>query len=355
MNPPQVVHKEIDPVQIAGIQAVVEGRSGIFPLFEPLREACGDAICGPAMAIYHYGEVQEGFLVEAAFPVSRAVETGTVHTRQLEGARATTMIHRGPHDTIRDTVLQVFDYGRTHAGAAGGQREVYLTLELDQPEENVSEIQLIRHEWDRLLANGMERMLGTDARERVMAGIEQITPESSQGAYAEWIRGAMDRLDAVTDDPGDKYQIVSCCAHVFPEGRIAHLRELYEATRDIDGVLREMYLDPAWYEDPVRQENVLYMTKVPFDPEGFEKGTTPAERRKAYCHCAFARPYLDKVPSELSPTFCWCGTGWYKRLWEGILGAPVEIDHVETLLKGNDCCTLRITLPLELEGEMTPE
>jgi hypothetical protein len=97
------------------------------------------------------------------------------------------------------------------------------------------------------------------------------------------------------------------------------------------------------------------MRKVPYDPEGYEQGATPVERRKAYCHCAFVRPYLDQVPARMSPTFCWCGSGWYRRLWEGILGQPIKIDHVETLLKGHDQCTLTITLPLALEGEMTPE
>jgi hypothetical protein len=33
----------------------------------------------------------------------------------------------------------------------------------------------------------------------------------------------------------------------------------------------------------------------------------------------------------------------------------VIIEHVETLLKGNDQCTLTITLPLELAGEYSPE
>ena len=219
----------------------------------------------------------------------------------------------------------------------------------------MTEIQLIRHEWDRLLAAGVENTLGPAARDQVMAGIEQITPESSLEAYTGWIREAMDRLDALTDDPVKKYQILSCCAHVFPGERIAHLRAIYEQRHQVDDVLREMYKDPAWYEDPVRKGNVIYMRKVPYDPEGYAKGTTPAERRKAYCHCGFVRPYLDEVPSKLSPTFCWCGSGWYKRLWEDILGQPIQIDHVETLIKGNDQCTLTITLPLELEGEMSPE
>jgi hypothetical protein len=97
------------------------------------------------------------------------------------------------------------------------------------------------------------------------------------------------------------------------------------------------------------------MRKVPYDPEGYETAATPAERRQAYCHCRFVRPYLDEIPSRLSPTFCWCGSGWYKRLWEDLLGQPVKIEQMETLIKGHDQCTLTITLPLKLEGEMSPE
>jgi hypothetical protein len=355
MSVPEVVHKEIQSMTIACIKTAVEKRADIFPLFEPLRQACRDAICGPEMAIYHFGAVPSGFLVEAAFPVSRPVETDRVYTRQLEEARAATLIHYGPHDTLRETAVQLFEVASGRAGAAGGQREVYLVLDVEQADQNVTEIQLIQHEWDRLLAEGVEKTLGPATRAQVMAGIETIRPESPVEDYTEWIRGAMDRLDALTDDPFQKYQILSCCAHVFPAERIAHLRTIYEQRQEIDDVLREMYQDPAWYEDPVRRGNVLYMRKVPYDPEGYATGTTKAERRRAYCHCRFVRPYLDEIPSKLSPTFCWCGSGWYRRLWEDLLGQPVTIEHVETLIQGNDQCTLTITLPLELQGEMSPE
>lgn len=342
-------------MQIACIKTVIEKRADILPLFDPLRRACGDVICGPATVVHHFGAVQSGFLVEVAFPVSRPVKADQIYTRQLEAARATTMIHHGSHETLRETITQLYEYARTHAGTAGGQREVFLVLDLDQPDKNVIEIQLIQHEWDRLLAEGLERTMGVKARDHVMAGIERITPESPLKVYTEWIREAMDRVDALTDDPAQKYQVLSCCAHVFPAERIAHLRTIYQQRRKVDDVLREMYQDPAWYEDPVRQGNLIHMRKVPYDPEGFRKRASPAERRKAYCHCGFVRPYLDEIPSRLSPTFCWCGSGWYKRLWEEILGLPVKIDQVETLVKGNGQCTLTITLPLELEGEMSAE
>ena len=119
MSSPDVVHKEIASMQVACIKAVVEQRVDIFPLFEPLRQVCGDAIYGPAMVIYHFGAVQTGFLVEAAFPVSRPVETDRVYTRRLEEARAATLIHRGPYDTLRETAMQLFEVSGARAGAAG--------------------------------------------------------------------------------------------------------------------------------------------------------------------------------------------------------------------------------------------
>jgi len=355
MSAPIVVHKELEAVQIASIKAVVETRADILPLFEPLRQACGEAVCGPAMALFHYGAVKDGLLIEAALPVSRPIETGQVRTRLLEARRAWTARHSGPHATIRETTLKILEYAQSHAGTVGGGvREIYLTLDPEHPADDLTEVQVVRHEWDRLLAEGVHQVLGVAARQRVMEGIERLTPESSAETYREWIRGALDRLDALTDGPEKKYRIVSCCAHVFPEERIAHLRAIYEQRYDVDDVLRDMYQDPAWYEDPLRKGNVLHVRKVPFDPQGYEKGATATERRRAYCHCEFVRPYLDQVPAKLSPTFCWCGAGWYRRLWEGILGQPIKVEHMETLIKGHDQCTLVITLPLALEGEMSP-
>jgi hypothetical protein len=355
MTDPAITHEQVQPLQVACLAAVIDKRADILPLFDLLRPICGSAVCGPPTALIHYGAVKDGLLVEAAFPVSRPVEADDVHTRLLDGGRAWATIHRGPHDTMREATMRVLDYVEQHAGTiGGGVREIYAVLDAAQPENNVTELLVMRHEWDRLLAQGVESVLGAASRKQVMRGIEQITVESPAEAYREWIRGAMGRLDALTADPRAKYQAVSCCAHVFPQARIDHLRAIYAERGELDDVLREMYEDPAWYEDPVRRGNKLYVRKVPFNPEGYAQGATAAERRQAYCHCAFVRPYLDTVPAGMSPTFCWCGAGWYRHLWEGLLGRPIQVEHVETLIQGHDGCTLEITLPLEIEGEMAP-
>ena len=58
------------------------------------------------------------------------------------------------------------------------------------------------------------------------------------------------------------------------------------------------------------------------------------------------RGHLD----ELSPTFCYCGTGWYRRPWEGILDQPVRVELVQSLLKGDDVCQVAIHLPESVQG-----
>jgi hypothetical protein len=307
------------------------------------------------MVIIHGGAVKDGFLFEAAFPVTHPVEMGEVHTRTLDAAPALSMLHYGAHQTMRETVRKIYETLGQHAWTTSlFRREIYRVLDPAHAENNVTEVQVILHEWERLFAEGAEKVLGAEARQNLMQGIESITPESSFEEYTIWIQGAIERLDVLTDDSEKKCLVVSNCAHVFPQERIEHLRAIYQRG-EFDDILREMYTDDFWYEKPVRRGNVLYMRKNPYDPEGYEKAATPADRRRAYCHCPFVHPYLEEIPSRLSPTFCYCGAGWYRRLWEGILGQPVKIEHVETLLRGNDQCTLTITLPLELAGECSPD
>jgi hypothetical protein len=304
--------------------------------------------------------VKDGLLIEAAFPVTQPVETEEIHTRLLEAVPAITTKHYGEHKTIRESVLKIYAYIEKHAWSTSFiRREIYLVLNEAEPDKNITEVQAVLHEWDRLLAEGAEIVLGKRARAYLMTGIETISPGSSFEEYSAWIQSAIERLDALTSDEEQKCQVVSHCAHVFPQERIDHMRMIYQQG-DFDQILHEMYTDDFWYEKPVRRGNVIYMRKNPFDPEGYANATTPAEQRKAYCHCPFVRPYLEETPAQqnpaaLSPTFCYCGAGWYRRLWEGILCQAVKIEHVETLLKGNDQCTLTITLSLELEGECTPD
>ena len=130
MNANPILYQRLEPVQIACLKTRIDTRDQIPPLFERLRLACGEAISGDAMVIFHGGAVKDGFLIEAAFPVSQPVESDEIHTRTLEAAPALTMFHDGAHKTMRETVLKIYEYMEQHAWTTSlFRREIYRVLD----------------------------------------------------------------------------------------------------------------------------------------------------------------------------------------------------------------------------------
>jgi hypothetical protein len=78
----------------------------------------------------------------------------------------------------------------------------------------------------------------------------------------------------------------------------------------------------------------------------------PERRRQLYCHCPRVRDALKRGGSDLSgaiaETYCYCGAGFYKGIWEEILQAPVGVDVVESVLKGDDVCRIAVSIPAGL-------
>ncbi|MCI0478194.1 MAG: DUF6144 family protein, partial [Anaerolineales bacterium] len=117
------------------------------------------------------------------------------------------------------------------------------------------------------------------------------------------------------------------------------------ALEAIDAVIAFMEHDPGWGEKPIREGNVIYSTKNPRDPHAHAQATTDAERRRAYCFCPIVRNRLDQ---GISTTFCYCGSGWFRRQWEGATGKPVQIEILKSIVKGDDVCQFAIHLADDL-------
>ena len=162
----------------------------------------------------------------------------------------------------------------------------------------------------------------------------------------------MERLDSLMADEDTRRDIMITVGDQFPRARIQMLRDVYQRTGDLDGLLEIMRADRtlgdlSWYEVPVREGNVIRVTKDPYSPEDFQKATDENEQRAAYCHCGRLREAI-RTGMTMSMTYCYCGAGWYKQLWEGILGQPVRIEVLKSVLQGDDRCTFAIHLPLML-------
>jgi hypothetical protein len=69
----------------------------------------------------------------------------------------------------------------------------------------------------------------------------------------------------------------------------------------------------------------------------------PEKKRALYCHCPRIREAIASK-TELSPTYCYCGAGFYKKIWEYILQQPVKVELLESVLKRDDVCRIAIHL-----------
>lgn len=338
-----VVRKKLDDKLIASIRLTIQKREELNPVFDKLQQQCKEYICGPALAIHHWGTGVQGSDVEIAFPITQNIETDEAKTRILEGAETLTILHHGSYEKLGESYEKLYGHMRERGiPSALTAREVYLEFRPDNPQDNVIEIQAIMHDWNDRFAENLDRVLGARVREKVLKGVDAITPESNMDERFEWIKASIERLDKLADDE-QKFEILSQCAHVFPIERIQRLRAVYEEKRDIDEVLRAMHKDPSWYSTPTREGNIIRIQKVPYDKEAYESAKDDDEKKRAYCHCPMIRNFLDQIPS----TFCYCGTGWPRRLWEGIIGKPVRVEIIKSLPKGDDFCEFAVHLPLD--------
>jgi effector-binding domain-containing protein len=335
-----ITHKRVDDMLIASLRFQMGEREELFAKLEELRKECQEYIAGPPFAIFYWDTGLEGIDTEACFPVTDPVEAGEIQSRMLEGGEVFCMLHHGAHDDLTQTYRQIGAHLVAHGlNPENLSREIFLDLSPDSPQDSITEVQVFFVNWEQRLAKNVERVLGAAARAEVLQDLDRIALGSSCEERKAWVNCALERLDAQSTEE-QRFDILSRCAHIFSRRRIERVRAVYERSLDIDEALTAMAEDPEWYEKPTRDGDVLYVTKVPRNRQGYEEATDEAEKRMHYCHCALVR----NNPGDVHPAFCYCASGWYRQIWEGILGQPVRVEILKSLTKGDDTCRFAIHL-----------
>jgi hypothetical protein len=221
--------------------------------------------------------------------------------------------------------------------------------------------------WLRKLCSGLERVAGTEVRDAVMAGSEDLSSQTPSDEVITWTQGAMERVDALLEE-ADRRTVLTGCACQYPRAALAELRRTCEETDDVDlvhrGLLEQfesllrdtLQLEEDQVEDVVRRGwgsagvkagHTVTATKIPKSGYLAEylREDDPERRRQLYCHCPRVRDVL-KSSATISPTYCYCGAGFYKGIWEEILQEPVEVELLNSVLQGDEVCRFAVHLPL---------
>jgi effector-binding domain-containing protein len=350
--------KTLDDTLAAGIRFV--GQFDLIPgSFEKLVPVVEPYITGTGFTLYHGGNARDGYDIEVCFPVSRPVNEGEITSRVLEGEDVISTIHRGPYRSeepekgIGSTWGKLWKYTvENHVGIAENAcREIYLEDDIqhgNESEKYVTEIMmpLLLPKWHARLESALDELAGPDARAAVLEGGCTITSRSDPAEKVARMRGLMERLDAAVPDEDTRREIVCRCAHVYPESQIRKLKAMYEEEGGLDGFMARLRDDPGYdgapyYRDPERGDGVIFIDKIPQEAEKHKEARDPVVRRAAACHCPIVKAAILRGET-ISPTFCNCGTGWFRPLWEALLGRPVTITCEESVLRGDDRCKFAI-------------
>jgi predicted hydrocarbon binding protein len=227
-----------------------------------------------------------------------------------------------------------------------------------------------KFDFERYWLDKFSRCLGAVAgeqvRQKVLAGSEGFHAETNRDEVMAWTQAAMDRLESLVDEEQAR-AILTGCGCPYPREQLGEMRRVYAETGDVDRVhkiLQEHFeaflrdtlqlaealigqvVGRGWGLAGVKQGNTIIATKIP--KSGFlvqyMDESDPEKRRAIYCHCPRVR---DAVQSgvRISETYCYCGAGFYKGVWEEILQRRVTVEVLESVMQGDEVCKVAIRLP----------
>jgi predicted hydrocarbon binding protein len=219
--------------------------------------------------------------------------------------------------------------------------------------------------WLEKLSCCLEEIAGEAIRKKVMAGSEALSEYSSRQDVIDWTKRAMERLESLVSE-GKRRAVMTGCACQYPKSILQGIRKIYEETKDLDRVHRmlqeefesflknslkldntlvEKIIGWGWGVAGIKTGNTIIATKIPKSGYLIEymNETDPEKKRQIYCHCPRIRDAL-KTSETIPPTYCYCGAGFYKGIWEEILQKPVRVEVLESVLQGDDVCKIAIHL-----------
>jgi effector-binding domain-containing protein len=348
-----ITYKQIPATLIVSKSANLKERQQLPELFSELKEKIrGEFITGPAFCQINFiTSLTEGYDADIGFPVSQEFHNGPIKSRLLPARVVLSFQHQGSLEGIGDSYRQLYGFAYEQ-GLISDEFCFEIYHQNGEDLDNEIELQFVIHNWNGLFAEQLERVLGEIAASSILEGKDQLAVFGEKEERYRWVLGAVEKLEVLAEE-SERYAILSKCAHVFPQNQLDKLRDIYKEAREqgregleaVDEVISFMETDPGWGEKPRREGREIYSSKNPRDPVAYEAAETDAERNKAYCFCPVIRDFLDQ---GLSSTYCYCGSGWYRQQWENAIGAPVNVEIIKSILRGDELCEFRILLPEDL-------
>jgi len=165
---------------------------------------------------------------------------------------------------------------------------------------------------------------GATIRNKVFEGktLEEVSAYSPR-EKAKWVKGAMERLDALVDKEKRCQLMKYCgamCAGAVGRRFIVEAKERRKKYKTIDEFLKA--------DGVAREGDILYTTYTPHK-----------DGKRCYC-------LGNDLPAEetMSPTYCHCAAGHVEVYWEEVLERPVKVELAQSAISGAQDCRFAVHL-----------
>ncbi len=215
---------------------------------------------------------------------------------------------------------------------------------------------------------------GEGTRGRVFGGLRVPPLGSLPAEYPACTKELLDRLASSLPPEGVK-EVLAGNHHRIPVEAFDEMKARWEVAETMEEFLageherlvREledaMRSGRLWYEQEITPEVVEYVrkdqtiqngvleggvvvkSKIPFAPAKWLREKDPKMRRYYACHCQLAREAILRDEAEPLATFCYCSAGYEKLPLEVVLGVPLEVEVLESVLAGGEKCRFAVKIP----------
>lgn len=211
-------------------------------------------------------------------------------------------------------------------------------------------------QWLEKLSIALEEARGGEFRDSVMN-------VPGEGDVIRWTAALMEKLNSELSAE-EIHDVMTSCACRYPASALEPVREAFAGTGSFT-VAIEMLRDQF-------RESMKSRLNIPEDviEDLLAKGMGPAgvlevdmivatkipkscnllkwlaeedalARREMYCHCPRVMDAL-KTGIALPVSYCLCGAGFYRDIWETVTGEHVRVEVLQSVLAGDDICRIAI-------------
>ncbi|MBC8415956.1 MAG: hypothetical protein ISS80_02875 [Candidatus Cloacimonetes bacterium] len=190
----------------------------------------------------------------------------------------------------------------------------------------------------------------------------EITKDKDEHSLLKWTENLMKMLkENLTQD--EINEVMTGCACITPKDYLENIRKEYAITKDLKKVhtmlqeafekfirqyknlndeQMELLRKKGWGSAGKLEGNTILSTKIPKEFHKYFQTTDIQKKKYYYCHCPRIRDLFLNNEKTLDVNYCYCSAGFTKDIWEYILQKKVRVEIIESLMKGDAVCKIKI-------------